>query len=45
MRRWVYDKGPVQAEFEVLKKIFVFPAEMRSVFGITRPPVPGNAHG
>jgi len=49
MCRWVYDKEPVWAEFEAVKKIFVFPDEMRSLFcsasaGIARPPVPGNVH-
>lgn len=50
MCRWVYDEDPVRAEFEAVKKIFVFLAEMRSLLcaasaGIARPPVPGNAHG
>lgn len=50
MCRWVSDKGLTGAEFEVVKKIFVFLAEMRSLIrsvsaGITNPPVPGIAHG
>lgn len=43
-------KDPIWAEFEEVKKIFVFPAEMRSLLrsvsaGTVRPPVPGNAYG
>lgn len=44
-----YDKNSVRAEFEMVKKIFVFLAEMRSLLysasaRIVKPPAPGNAH-
>lgn len=43
------DKNSIRAEFEMVKKIFVFLAEMRSLLyslsaRIVRPPAPGNAH-
>lgn len=44
-----YDKNSIQAEFEMVKKIFVFLAEMKSLLysvsaRIVRPPALGNAH-
>lgn len=43
-------KDSIWAEFEEVKKIFVFPAEMKSLLhsvsaGTVRPPAPGNAYG
>lgn len=44
-----YDKNSIRAEFEMVKKIFVFLAEMKSLLysvsaRTVRPPAPGNAH-